>query len=439
MTDHSRRDVLAVAGTVLGGIAVGSGAVTATTSDDRFIVKAAVDDVAGTDLTIVHDLHQIGYVAVTGDETTAKSITTEYGRDVTFDFDRAVERLDHGGDATDEPLYGLQWDKQATNVPDAQTVTRGEGTRVAIIDSGITAAHPDLEHAVNTDLGRNFTSDGLGANGPYGGYHGTHCAGIVAANDRNDTGVVGTAPGTELVDCRVFSEVTEHSGSFASVVAAILYATEIGSDVANLSLGAYPVPRQGQGQFLGGVLNAVTNYARNNGTLLTVAAGNDATDLQHDGSVISVPNESAGSMSISATGPIGFQWGADGLEQPASTPAKYTNYGTNAIDVAAPGGNYDPEFPTGWHYDLVLNAIGEYTEWQGDTPVETSLDTGYSWVAGTSMAAPSVAGAAALVKAENPNYDAHEVRSVIENTADNVGSNEYYGKGFLDVAGAVND
>jgi subtilisin family serine protease len=167
-------------------------------------------------------------------------------------------------------------------------------------------------------------------------------------------------------------------------------------------------------------------YANANDTLLVIAAGNDSADLQHDGDFVSLPNEGAQAVSVSATGPIGFGWGDDGLESPPESPAFYTNYGTNAIDVGAPGGDADldaVDTVAGWYYDLVLSTVPD----------------GYGWAAGTSMAAPNVAGAAALVKSANPNYGAAEIETALKRAA-SVPSDydkRYYGSGYLNVVDAL--
>ncbi|WP_267640379.1 S8 family serine peptidase [Haloarchaeobius amylolyticus] len=451
MVKHTRRDVLKLSGGVLGGIAVGS-TVTAAESTDRFIVKADADELGG-DLSVVHAMDPVDFTVVEGPESALDAAGVDYAPDVEIELDRPEMKQDVGAELEDEPLYPLQWGKEAQNVPEAHEVTRGEGTRVAIVDTGVAAGHPDLEHAVNEDLSQDFTGDGYGAAGPYGGYHGTHVAGIVAANDKNEAGVAGTAPATEIVDCRVFSPSA--LASFADIVAAAVYAAEIGCDVANMSIGAYPVSRKGIGSFYGKVLNATMAYGRRQGTLYVVSAGNDAADLQHDGRVcvenddgttdcfpaISLPNEAANVMSISATGPIGFGWGDDGLEEPPTTPANYTNYGTNAIDVSAPGGNYDPEAAAndvpGWYYDLVLNTVAIPSF--DDDGNYLGADYSYSWVAGTSMAAPNVAGAAALVASQQEKTSANKVRNVLRRTARDVGDKPYHGSGFVDVEAAVTD
>jgi subtilisin family serine protease len=432
MSNHTRRTFLKISGAALGGIATGT-TVTAATISERFIVVGA-DEKDPSGVEVIHRLDQIDTLVVRGPEDEVKKLGGEYAPDLEYSLDLPV-KPQQVPSATDEPLYPLQWDKQDQNIPEVHEITRGENTRVAVIDTGVAANHPDLQHAVNKDLSQNFTDDDYGAPGPYGGYHGSHVSGIIAANDQNEVGVVGSAPGTEVVDCRVFSP--ESLAAFSDIIAAMVYSAEIGCDAANLSIGAYPVDRSGNGKFYGKVLNSTTAYARRKGTLLVVSAGNAGADLQHDKGVISLPNEAANVMSISATGPVGFEWGESGLKEPFESPARYTNYGTNAVNIGAPGGDYDPDFPQGWYYDLVLNCVAipsfsESGEYKGAT-------YDYSWVAGTSMAAPQVTAAAALVRSVSPDYNANEVKSALEDSASvpEGFDKTYYGSGYLDPLGAL--
>jgi subtilisin family serine protease len=477
MEEPTRRTFLRVSGAVLGGIATGT-TVTAAESVDRWIIDTK--DARGLNrLEVIHDLDQVDLALVRGTEDDVKGVTNQYARDLFYQLEppadgelyevhSTVESDDggeeekpgkgHGRDkgstddgstsadgAADEPLYPLQWDKQVLDIPSVHELTRGEGTRVAIIDTGVAAGHPDLQHAVNTDLSRDFTGDGYGAGGPFGGYHGTHVGGIVAANDANGEGVTGTAPATDLVDCRVFSP--GQLASFADILAAMVYSAEIDADVANLSLGAYPIPRQGLGQFYGKSLNRVMTWVNKEGTALAIAAGNDSADLQHDGSVISLPNEGARALSISATGPIGFLWDADGdgevtdLESPPESPAFYTNYGTNAIDLGAPGGDADPEAAEAdeepWYHDLVLNTIAVPA--YDDDGTYLGATYGYGWVAGTSMAAPQVAGAVACYRSLHPDTTTGDVEAALEGAAEVPDGYDkaFYGGGFLNILHAL--
>jgi subtilisin family serine protease len=445
MVHQRRRTFLKVSGAVLGGIATGT-TVTAATRTDRFIVKTkGRADLSS--LEVVHEMPGVDFAVVRGGEKDVKKAVSNYAPDIEIelnepDVNEEVPTFD-ASDYEGQPGDFLQWDKADLNVPEAHAVTEGEGSRVAVIDSGILETHPDLAGPLNLKLSKNFTDDG-GDHNPVGGDdHGTHVAGIVAADNGGGIGVNGTAPKTDLVDCRVFSGPF---ASFADILAAVVYSARVDADVANLSLGAYPIPRQGLGQFYGKVLNSVMTYANKEGTLLVIAAGNDAADLQHDKNLISLPNEGAQAVSVSATGPIGYGWDADGdgevsdFEEPPESPAFYTNFGTNAITLGAPGGDADPgAIGTGvpWFYDLVFNTVFSYEDTDGDG--EPDQVPAYGWKAGTSMAAPNVAGAAALVKSANPNYNANQIEAALKRAADvpDEYGKEYYGSGYLNIVNAL--
>ncbi|MEF8881884.1 MAG: S8 family serine peptidase, partial [Halapricum sp.] len=119
----------------------------------------------------------------------------------------------------------------------------------------------------------------------------------------------------------------------------------------------------------------------------------------------------------------------------------YTNYGTNDIVLGAPGGDADlGAIGTGvpWFYDLVFNAVFTYEDTDGDGEPDTQVP-GYGWKAGTSMAAPNVAGAAALVKSANPNYNANQLESALKRAADVPEGYDktYYGSGYLNILDAL--
>jgi subtilisin family serine protease len=449
MVRSTRRDVIKVSGALLGGIAVGT-TVTAATSTDRFIVQTKGRGLPNS-VEVVHEMPGTKFAVVSGDEGALQSSNgvKDFAPDIELELNEPETNAQaptfDASDYEGQPGDFLQWDKADLNVPEAHETTEGEGTRVAVIDSGVLETHPDLAGPLNLDLSRNFTDDGGDHNPVAGDDHGTHVAGIVAADNGGGIGVNGTAPKTDLVDCRVFSE--EDGASFADILAAVVYSANIDADVANLSLGAYPIPRQGLGSFYGKVLNSTMTYANKEGTLLVIAAGNDSADLQHDGNVISLPNEGAQALSVSATGPIGYGWDADGdgevtdLAAPPESPAFYTNYGTNAITLGAPGGDADlGAIGTGvpWFNDLVFNTVFTYEDTDGDGEPDTQVP-GYGWKAGTSMAAPNVAGAAALVKSANPNYNANQVEAALKRAADVPSGYDktYYGSGYLNIVDAL--
>jgi hypothetical protein len=95
---------------------------------------------------------------------------------------------------TDEPFYPLQWDRQVRDIPTVHETTQGEGTRVAVLDTGIPEHHPDFQESLNAGLSRDLT--GTGTREPLRGrFHGTHVSGVIAAgndsaNLRKDGGVI---------------------------------------------------------------------------------------------------------------------------------------------------------------------------------------------------------------------------------------------------------
>lgn len=146
---------------------------------------------------------------------------------------------------------------------------------------------------------------------------------------------------------------------------------------------------------------------------------------------------------MSATGPVGFEWGDEGLEEPPHAPAFYTNHGTNAVDLGAPGGNADLDAvgtDANWHYDFVVSTVAHAT-YDDETGEYEGAAYGYDWYAGTSMAAPQVVGAAALVKNANPGYNANQVKNALKRVAEVPAEydRKYYGSGYLDTYGAVTE
>ncbi|NKE35754.1 S8 family serine peptidase [Natronococcus sp. JC468] len=440
-----RRTFITASGVSLGTLALGS-VVTATEATDRFLVdRSSLRDEDRVEL--VHELAPVDLLVVRASEAELEGQGAEFAPDVRIDPDayRPARRDSAAALAAGEDLTEYQWDKRDQGVPETHDVTRGEDTRVAIIDSGIAAGHPDLEGQVDLELSRSFADDDYGVGGPYGGTHGTHVAGIVGAND-DGTGVVGSAPGTELVDLRVSGPGLESRDGgelpptywgdtyYGSVLAALVYAAEIGCDAANLSLGwTWRMRQEGWGKFWGQAHQRVGTYARRQGTLHTHASGNWGESLQFNRDETD-SSETAGGITTSSTGPVGFDPDTGEYDEPPYVPSTYTTHGVGAIDLAAPGGR-------GGEYerDNVLNAVavpsfGEDGEYLG-------ADYGHAWLAGTSMAAPQVAGAVALVRSVDGRANANQVRTTLERTASVPDEYErkYYGRGYLDTQAAVED
>ncbi|GAB3422774.1 hypothetical protein GCM10027435_27850 [Haloparvum alkalitolerans] len=450
------------------------GMATATDGDPasgRFLIDLREVDRADVpdEVEVVHDISEIDLLAARGDPAAVPGVDSTTP-DVTVYQDGAgavpenagpVAEVDRDGAAGGDPAWDagltnneLQWDKRAQRLGDlsdrpderrtVHDTTTGEGARVAVIDSGVSDAHPDLADAVNADLSANFTTDPYDFRPNGAGDHGTHVAGTVAATNATGDGVLGTAPDAEVVSLRVFSGV---AGATGDVIAAIVDAANKGCDVANLSLG-YPVPYVDPEEFpwLLSVKEAYERaaaHARKRGMLVVNSAGNDGIDMDAEG-VLSLPTEVEGVFGVSATGPIGYLWddrkqredlALKRLEDPTSSPAFYTNYGS-AVDLSAAGGDADLDAAAdgadGWYYDLVLSTVVSPDGDGGVVP-------GYGWKAGTSMAAPQVSGAVALVRSLRPDAGVAEVESLLRETATDgePGGEQYHGAGHLDLRSLV--
>ncbi|MDP3082130.1 MAG: S8 family serine peptidase [Rubrivivax sp.] len=344
---------------------------------------------------------------------------------------------------TDTFYATVQWAPQAVGAPAAWAAGyTGRGVRVAVIDGGIYGAHVDLAANIDTVAARSFATGTPNGclelwhcdTGTF--WHGTHVAGIIAA-PANGIGVVGIAPEATIVPVKALHS---GSGSFGAVIAAILYASGDGrADIINMSLGAEFNRGDREAAELVSALNRAVNTASRRGTLVISAAGNSSLDLDHSGNLIATPAQSGNGLAISATGPMLFAAGATNFSRIAS----YTNYGTSAITLAAPGGDF--AYPGNENCTVPLGA-GTLTRpcWVFDMVLSTSrggtVAGGYSWAAGTSMAAPAAAAVAALIKQKNPGLSVGALKNELRRATDDQGKNgrdPYYGSGFLDAAKAV--
>ncbi|MGH6961207.1 MAG: S8 family serine peptidase, partial [Dongiaceae bacterium] len=294
---------------------------------------------------------------------------------------------------SNDRFFPIQWNMQAIEAPAAWAAgCTGAGVRVAVIDGGIYTAHQDLAGAIDTACSASFVP-GQPYNADTGTFwHGTHVAGIVGARD-NAVGTVGVAPDATIIGVKALHS---GSGSFGSVIGAILYAADPAAfgatscapaDIINMSLGAvFPKNATGGGQLVA-ALNKAVNFAASNGVLVVSAAGNDGIDFGQAGNLTSVPADSGSGVAVTSTGPVGFALGATDFRRPAS----YSNYGEGLSYVAAPGGDFVLPgsaicvFPTTppttqfcWVFDMVIS-----------TARGTLATGGYAWAAGTSMATPA--------------------------------------------------
>jgi len=349
----------------------------------------------------------------------------------------------------DDELFDLQWGHDAIDAPEAWTTgARGDGVRVAVLDSGIDADHPDIAPNLNTSLSTSFVP-GENYNVQPGVYfnHGTHVAGTIAAAD-NGLGTIGVAPEAEIVAVKVLSEVSG-SGSFEGVAAGIVYAANIDADVINMSLGGV-IPGHNfcdedgvcvKGNEVAELVNLMkraTTYAFQQGTTIIAAAGNSALDRDHDRDLLVLPADLPNVVTISATGPEGWVLNPNMSDANLSLPAFYTNYGQSRIDLAAPGGNVDFDLYESKQMCTVAGVTNQC--WVFDLVLST-ISGSWGWAAGTSMAAPHASGVAALIIGEHGgSLQPAQVESLMRRSAEDLGKpgkDDYYGHGLVNANNAV--
>jgi subtilisin family serine protease len=324
----------------------------------------------------------------------------------------APELVDPPFTDDDDGFFDLQWSMDALDWTDAVGISsvRGQGVRVAILDSGILSTHNEFQSNLNTALSTSFVP-GETFDSP-AGFHGTHVSGIVAAAD-NGLGTIGVAPEVELVMVKVLSAITG-SGSFAGAAAGLVYAGNIGADVANMSFGAHfgldgkllsncVVVGQTTPQAVQAIITLMSraaNYAERRGVTLIGSAGNCAFNSDEDPNIVHVPSILPQVLAISASAPVG--WGLD-PDTNLDLLASYSSLGSE-IAFGAPGGdsalrsgalctiltgpNNVPVTVPCWVFDLVLSA-------------SNASPTTYSWAGGTSMSSPAAVGVAALIISKN--------------------------------------
>ncbi|MFQ6057680.1 MAG: S8 family peptidase [Anaerolineae bacterium] len=370
----------------------------------------AVASLARRGLRVVGEIPQLGVMALAVPQGQELAILEDLGRDPLV----AYAELDHMARALgtpNDPRWPEQWNMALIRADLAwEVVTDTRSIVIALLDTGLDLDHPDLRARVWTNPGEvpgnGLDDDGNGKVDDVHGWHfyqvcsysgcwpgennnvqdedghGTHVAGIAAAEANNGIGVAGLAWGAALMPVKVMED-TYIGAWYFDIAAGMVYAADNGAAIINLSLG---------GEEPGQTLEEAVAYAHQRGVLVVAAAGND------DGPIL-YPAAYAPVLAVGAT-------------DPSDQRAGFSNYGPQ-LDVMAPGVDILSTWPR----------VG-----------------GYFRRTGTSMAAPHVAGLAALVWAADPHLTPDQVATVIQFTAIDLGDpgpDEYHGYGRIDAYAAV--
>jgi subtilisin family serine protease len=372
----------------------------------------------------------------------------------------ALEAVDLGTQSATAPqtaaLFAWQWNMRAisANLAWASGALGSSSVSVAILDTGIDYRWPDL--AGRVDLSRSISlrpDEDARLQTWFGALnlhpitdlnaHGTLVSSIVASNSGFFAGVTTRTTLFGVKVCIVFNTC-----STAATLNGIVYAVDHGADVINMSLGGAFLKSAGPG-FVS-VINSVFNYANKNGTLIVVAAGNDAADIDHTGNVYFAYCNSPHVVCVSATGPTAAPSAAGPFTNPDAV-APYTNFGRSAIGLAAPGGGVTTAnaFVTGpcsqtalaWHQPPRPTPTSPLPAPVIDGPgCPSNLGLFFVRGPGTSFASPHVAGVAAAIIAATGRGNPSQVRAALQNSSDDLGASgtdPFYGKGRLNAARAV--
>ncbi|WP_416676685.1 S8 family peptidase [Egbenema bharatensis] len=293
-------------------------------------------------------------------------------------------------DVPNDPDYYKQWNLKTINVESAWDQTKGEGVTIAVIDTGISPV-PDLKNTKFVE-GYDFVNNRTEATDDNG--HGTHVAGTIAQSTNNNYGVAGIAYEAKLMPLKVLS--ASGTGEITDIAEAIRFAADHGADVINMSLG-------GMGDSI--ILRSAIDYAHSKGVVIVAAAGNANT------SSASFPARYPNVIAVSATDSSGAK-------------APYSNFGAG-VDIAAPGGSK----ANGDGGGIVQETIDPQT----GNPAFLSFQ-------GTSMAAPHVAGVAAMIKSvgvEEPDAIAKILKESALTIPDD--ALNHFGAGVLNAGEAVKE
>ncbi|MFD4672480.1 S8 family serine peptidase [Lentzea sp. NPDC058450] len=272
---------------------------------------------------------------------------------------------------------------------------RGDGVKVAVLDSGYDQAHPDLKSVV--DGSADFTGEGVQDTDG----HGTHVASTIAGSGAASQGrYQGVAPGAKLLVGKVLGEF---GGREDWIVNGMRWAVEQGADVVNMSLGS-----NGPGDGTDLMSQAINELSESSGTLFVVAAGNS-------GRRESVGSPAAADRALS----VANVTKQDRLNLTSSQGPRYGDFGLKP-EISAPGTDI-----------VAARAAGTWDQF--------AVGTNYAQVSGTSMSSPHVAGAAAILAQQHPDWTGEQIKNALIGSSKRLPGISTFaqGAGRLDVARAV--
>jgi thermitase len=290
-----------------------------------------------------------------------------------------TDYIAYSTEVPNDPQFANQWGLAKVEATGAWDKTHGASdVDVAVIDTGINGSHPDLSGRITASVNCTINSDCPNVTSIDPNGHGTHVGGIVGERTNNNIGVAGSSWEVGLMSVKALDD--NGSGYYSWIADAIIWATDNGAEVINMSLSGSSYSR---------TLRNAVNYAWNSGVVVVAAAGNRGNRYPN------YPAYYSRSIAVAATDENDIK-------------ANLSTYGS-WVDVAAPG----------------VSIISTYQD-------------GYEYLSGTSMATPHVAGLAALVFGQNPNWNNGQVRNRIESTADNIsGTGIYWNSGRVNYCSAV--
>ena len=321
------------------------------------------------------------------------------------------------------------WGLKKINTSRAWDSSQGEGVVIAVVDTGLDLGHPDITANLWTNPGEiagngidddhngfiddvhgwNFVANSADPTDDFG--HGTHVSGIIAAVGNNAQGVIGVAPGSHVMAVKALD--ANGNATVDALAQAIVYAADNGADVINNSWGC------SSAYLSNPVVEDAVAMAHDLGIVVVFSAGNSGKDV-----IDYSPQNQPEVIVVSAS-------------DPSDQITFFSNVGF--VDVAAPGGGTNVAPPA---YDPFRNILSLKAAGCGADICPPDLVVGGAYLrqAGTSMAAPYVAGLAALVLKQNPSYSPEEIRQVLRRSATDVGTAGVdlgSGYGRIDAASAL--